>query len=226
MREYIIGQISEVFKSLQGEGPYLGAEQIFVRFSGCNLACKFCDTKNLPACDYTLDVLLKEVENLPGANFVSITGGEPLLQVEFLALFLKELKARKFKTYLETNGTLVNELSSIIDLTDVVAMDFKLPSSTGLKDYFYDHREFLRASRKKEVFVKAVISDSTSFEDIKRSVDIIKSEDRRILLVLQPETSQLSAGLIKKISDLRSYALEYLESVRIMPQMHKILGVR
>ncbi len=226
MSENITGQINEIFKSLQGEGPYLGAEQIFVRFAGCNLACKFCDTKDLSSYDYSLEAILKEIENLPGSNFVSITGGEPLLQVDFLGLLLKELKVRKFKVYLETNGTLVDGLSRVIDFVDIVAMDFKLPSSTGLKSYFDEHNEFLKISRIKEVFIKAIITESTCYEDVKNAVRIIGCQDKDILLVLQPDTNQLSQELFKKISDLRSLALEYLSNVRIMPQVHKILGVR
>lgn len=226
MKEQIRGQISEIFRSLQGEGPYLGLEQIFVRFSGCNLDCKFCDTKNLSSCDYTLEAIIKEIEGLPGANSVSITGGEPLLQADFLGLLLKELKARKFKTYLETNGTLVDGLSRVIDFVDIISMDFKLPSSTGLKSYSGEHSEFLKLARIKEVFIKAVVTETTCFDDVLSAVRIISRQDKDIPLILQPDTNQLSQELFKKMYDLRSLALEHLSSVRIIPQMHKILGVR
>lgn len=226
MLERDYGKISEIFKSFQGEGPYLGAEQIFVRFTGCNLSCKFCDTKDLSSSDYRIDSVLREIENQHGSDFVSITGGEPLLQIDFLAALLKEIKARKFRTYLETNGTLVDELSRVIGLVDIVAMDFKLPSSTGLKSYFGEHSEFLKSARTKEVFVKAVITEDTCNDDIRDAVRIISCQNKDILLVLQPDTKQLSQGLFRKMSDFRSYALEHLTNVRIIPQMHKLAGLR
>lgn len=226
MHQIATGRISEIFTSLQGEGPYCGCEQTFIRFYGCNLACGFCDTKGSSFADFSLDEVLVKIMHEGHKGFFSITGGEPLLQARFLSRLLKELKNQKFKIYLETNGTLVSELSFLIDLIDIVAMDFKLPSSTGLKSYFSEHKEFLQLARKKETFIKAVITADTSFEDVQTAVDIIKAQDKNIPFVLQPDTNQLSNNLFKKISDLRSFALEHLSTVRLIPQMHKIAGLR
>jgi organic radical activating enzyme len=221
-----ISQICEIFTSVQGEGPYLGQRQTFIRFYGCNLNCKFCDTRLVNFRELSLEQVLEEIDTTCFIDSLSITGGEPLLQAEFLKTLLPILKQKKFKIYLETNGTLVNQLSSLIDFIDIVSMDFKLPSSTGLKSYFPEHEEFLKTALKKEVFVKAVISLSTTLDDIMKSVDIISQVDKKILLVLQPDTNQLSRQLLDKISEMRSYCLGHLNSVRIIPQMHRLVGVQ
>ena len=94
------GKVSEVFKSIQGEGLYQGVDQVFVRFFGCNLKCNFCDTE----LDYykkkTTSELFNEINSFGDCHSLSITGGEPLLQIDFLKDLLKFLKKRKQKKQL------------------------------------------------------------------------------------------------------------------------------
>src|SRR3989338_9578605 len=79
-------EISEIFSSLQGEGPYLGVPQIFIRFGRCNMHCGYCDEadkmKEEAFSRYTLDSLIRQIETLEAAkgphHSVSLTGGEPL----------------------------------------------------------------------------------------------------------------------------------------------------
>ena len=114
-------EITEIFSSIQGEGIFLGAKQIFVRFKRCNLRCAFCDeARDGVAKEYTSLELMKEIKDLDRSSgphhSVSFTGGEPLLYWDFLRTFLKTFKKnRNFRSYLETNGTLTHELSKIID---------------------------------------------------------------------------------------------------------------
>src|SRR3989338_2391423 len=101
--------VTELFSSIQGEGIFLGARQIFVRFRECNMGCVFCDEpKNLGATSYTPSELMHEVLRLEKAgkphHSVALTGGEPLIYAEFLGEFLRLLKKGGFKSYLETNG--------------------------------------------------------------------------------------------------------------------------
>jgi organic radical activating enzyme len=80
--------ISEVFVSKQGEGPYTGVEQIFIRFAGCSLNCAYCDTDTTVFTEYTVEELLKKVLFFKEeVDSVSITGGEPLEQIDFLRLW-------------------------------------------------------------------------------------------------------------------------------------------
>ena len=223
-------KISEIFLSLQGEGIYLGEPQVFVRFYGCNLACGFCDTPQSSHKTFTKDALMSKILSFeePYAS-VSLTGGEPLLQVDFLRGFLESYKRfYKKAIYLETNGTLYRELEKIIDFVDIIAMDIKLPSSTGEKPLWEEHGKFLKVAGKRKVFVKTVITSTTSAEDILKAKDIISGIDAGIPLVLQP-VSEL--GKIKKpgeseLTGFRQTVLGFLERVEIISQAHKQLGIK
>src|SRR3989338_7172358 len=116
--------IAEIFSSIQGEGIFLGARQIFVRFKDCNMKCVFCDEpKDLDSRSYSPQELTDEIkrweQDEKPHHSISLTGGEPLLYANFLREFLKLLKREGLKTYLETNGTLPGELSKVISLVDI-----------------------------------------------------------------------------------------------------------
>lgn len=221
-------KIVEIFHSLQGEGLHLGQETTFVRFLGCNLFCSYCDTlyarDEKRAAEMTLDQVLKTVSlsTKPG-QFVSLTGGEPLLWADFVSALCPKLKERGLKVYLETNGTLVDEMEKIAGLVDTVAMDIKPPSDCG-QDLWDVHRRFLELVREK-AFVKLVITSGILPEEVERAVGLISDIDNRIPLVLQPASGELAPD----ISQARKYqaaASRRLNEVRIIFQMHKRWGVR
>ena len=87
-------KIAEIFDSIQGEGPYIGYRQLFIRFCGCNLLCDYCDTEFDKGKIYGIDSLLEEIKSfdISSMHSVSLTGGEPLLHYQFLTEFLPELK--------------------------------------------------------------------------------------------------------------------------------------
>jgi len=107
-------------------------------------------------------------------------------------------------------------------------MDFKLPSSTGARDYWKEHRDFLKIARKKNCFVKAVITNETKEEDVKKAVNVIYSIDRDLLLVLQPvwPVRDIERTRTSLLFDYLFMAERRLKNVRIMPQMHKILRTK
>ena len=222
-------KISEIFCSLQGEGIYQGEKQIFVRFSGCNVDCIFCDEKNKGAGEYILkEDLVRKIEAMRDfSNVVSITGGEPLLQANFLRAILSALKARSFRIYLESNGTLPQKLGEIIDWIDVIAMDIKLPSSTGMRSFWGRHRDFLKVAKRKRVFVKVVVTNKTKIEDVEKAVSIVTTVERGIPLVLQPVTPQngIERPREETLLDLKTKIGLNLANVRIIPQLHKIWRV-
>lgn len=211
-------RINEIFYSYQGEGPYQGVPQVFVRFSGCNLKCSYCDTDHSDYKIYSVGELLKEPLFKAEAHSISITGGEPLCQSDFLMDFLPMLN---HKIYLETNGILVDELGMLLPYIDIISMDFKLPSSTGQRSYWDEHKEFLRIGSEKEIFVKAVITTKTTMDDWKTAVDIVAKISPEILLVIQP-----AAPYSLDNEKFKGFALNKLENVEIIPQIHKVLGIR
>ncbi len=221
------GKISEIFESIQGEGIYAGERQIFVRFFGCNLSCKFCDTPLSQYSEYEPQGLISELRFYQGNyHSVSFTGGEPLLQKDFLKEVLILVKQEGFRNYLETNGALPEALNEVIEHVDIVAMDFKLPSSTGAGDFWQAHRDFLKIASKKEVFLKAVICDSTEEEDFKKGLGIIKEISPNVRLVLQPNSFEDGGLLNEKIEDFKTACLRERIAVCLIPQMHKIIGVK
>lgn len=228
MQEKMVkGRIAEVFDSLQGEGVYLGARQIFVRFFGCNLTCSFCDTKLHRYTEYEPKELLAEIKLYENDyHSISFTGGEPLLQKDFLKEILKLTNHEGYKNYLETNGTLHNELEEIIDYIDVVAMDLKLPSSTGLNNFWQQHRQFLKVASKKETFLKMVICQSTKQKDIIESLRLIKEINKSIILVLQPNSFEDYEMMKRKIENFRNIARFNDVTTCIIFQIHKKIGIR
>ncbi len=237
--------ISEIFSSIQGEGPYIGHKQIFVRFSGCNFSCRYCDTdtgihkfckiydinnnykKTANPVDYR-DLLEITAGLKPGLNHsISFTGGEPLLQAEFINKFLDEFTG-KFpytKTYLETNGILADEMKLLIDKIDIVSMDIKLESSTKAPIPFKEHAGFIKAlnSFNGDFFIKIIINENITQNEISRVKELMSFSKKRIQLILQPQSKQNLTG---KLPDLQNEFLKDLKDVRIIAQMHKYLNLK
>ena len=221
-------KVADIFYSIQGEGIYAGSPQVFVRFYGCMLNCRFCDT-HLSAYDkYTPLELYGEIKRFTQVyHSVCFTGGEPLLQRVFLKKLLKLLKYDGITTYLETNGILTDALAEVIDDIDIIAMDFKLPSSTGMGPYWREHRKFIKAALKKEVFIKVVICSETDRQDIEEMLSLIlKAGAKKVPLVLQPNFFELSRELLAKVRSLEKYCSRYISSTQVIPQLHKITGVK
>lgn len=108
-------RINEVFRSVQGEGPAMGEPATFIRFSGCNLRCGYCDTNHDSWEEWRLEDLVREVEKGPAR--VVITGGEPLLYGEDLVPLAAAVAQTGRSVDIETNGTIAppSELPSYID---------------------------------------------------------------------------------------------------------------
>ena len=96
--------INEIFCSLQGEGFWTGTPMVFVRFSGCNLKCPFCDTDHAKGTEMTAEEIVAEAVRIGGGcGRVCVTGGEPSLQLD--PILVEAFHAEGFKVHVETNGT-------------------------------------------------------------------------------------------------------------------------
>ncbi|MDP2941454.1 MAG: 7-carboxy-7-deazaguanine synthase QueE [Candidatus Omnitrophota bacterium] len=220
-------RISEIFSSLQGEGLYAGEPQVFVRFFGCNLNCGFCDTKLSGFREYQPQELLEEIKS-QGTDFhsISFTGGEPLLQKDFLLEVMKLAAGEGFKNYLETNGTLFAELEGVIEHVDFVSMDLKFPTSSGMGNLWWMHRKFLDIASRKEVFLKAVICEQTADEDLEDALALVGAAEKKPVLVLQPDSERISQPLLEKVMRYKSICKTRGFDVRIIPQMHKVWKIK
>lgn len=219
-------KITEIFNSIQGEGVYVGQMQTFIRFYGCNLKCAFCDEDMKSAFkEWTVKNIIKHITK-DSYKAISLTGGEPLLQVRFLKELLPELKTRNFNIYLETNGILKDNLLEVIDFIDIISMDIKLPSSTASGQYWKEHKEFLKIAGSKKTFVKVIVTKKTNYEDIKKAVKLVAEADKGIPFILQPATLKGKIEPIDYFEKFYKIASSGLDNVRIIPQIHKILGVK
>lgn len=221
------GKIAEIFKSIQGEGIYFGEKQVFIRFFGCNLKCRFCDTPLKYFKEYSPDELFLELQAY-GNNYnsISFTGGEPLFQKDFLKGIMRLTSKYNYKNYLDTNGTLPDALAEVIDYVDVVSMDIKLPSSTGEKSFFDEHKKFLEIASVKELLVKIVICNSTLESDLREAVSSIKEKNKYAILVLQPNSSEDKSLLLEKMAHFKQICIAEDIVTCIIPQMHKIINIR
>lgn len=236
--------IIEIFSSVQGEGKYVGCRQVFVRFEGCNLACRYCDTENAPGAHphcrierqagsqsfYERENPLTPMQAAEEINrllaetphqAVSFTGGEPLLQAKFIHA-LRPLLAVPF--FLETNGTCVPQLEEIIEDVDIISMDIKLPSVLS-RPVWEEHRRFLAVARRKDLYLKMVLSAETTREEFEAAIRLIGACAPDTLLVLQPVTPFGGCVAIapERMLAAQSFAAKRLRDVRVIPQTHRMM---
>ena len=216
-------KIKEIFTSIQGEGLWVGEKHIFVRFCKCNLNCAFCDTDfNINTAKEYSSKELYETLKENDCEVISLTGGEPLLDVEFLEHFLRNYKNKlNKKIYLETNGTLSKNLEKIIDYIDIVAMDIKLESATKQKNNFQENNVFLGVSSKKESFIKVVFDENIKENEIKETINLAKKYNKTI--ILQPKMP-LDENI--NLNDIFNEFYKNYKNIRLICQTHKFLNLQ
>ena len=159
-------QIAEIYKSLQGESTYAGLPCVFVRLTGCNLRCSWCDSEYTfhGGRKMTAQQILDEVSRLsPGGGLVEITGGEPMLQERVLIPLIEEMLQRHYQILLETSGErlLGNVPAAVIKIVDVKCPDsgegetFRLENLDALSRH--DEIKFVLASRADYEFARDFI---------------------------------------------------------------------
>ncbi len=202
-------KITEIFPSIQGEGLRQGEATLFIRLSGCNLKCSFCDTQYAweEGQPYSVAQVLDEVRKMRQsfpAQWVCLTGGEPLLQdIDELT---RDLKKEGLKIQVETNATLYRSLP----------VDWY---SVSPKPEKYDCQPEYRKEAKE---VKIIITKNLDLETIRR---LREQFPENIPLLLQPQSNRKwSMDLGMKL--LRQAIKVGLNNIRLSIQLHKISGLR
>lgn len=222
-------KVKEFFTSIQGEGTHIGTKQLFIRFCTCNLNCKYCDTdflSNESTIEYSAQELFNAVRKLDLTNLhsVSLTGGEPLLEADFLTEFLPLLKNSGLNVYLETNATLAQQYEKIAQFVDIISADIKLESATGISNLWEKHDKFFAKCTDKDIFAKIVFDQNITEEEIIKSVELAKTHN--IELILSPmmigNNISVNSTFIIQIFDK---FLKLYPKVRVIPQVHKFLCV-
>lgn len=216
-------KVKELFSSIQGEGPFVGYKQVFIRLCGCNLSCKYCDTdfSAKDSKEYSIDELIDFVEKNKECHSVSLTGGEPLLYTEFIKTFANK---SALPIYLETNATLPEKLEEVINYIEYVSADIKLPSATGLKPQWDIHDKFFEIANKKNLYAKVVFDSKITNDEIENICNLAKKHN--IELVLQPmmvgKTPSVKSEFMQEILDK---CLQKHKRTRLIPQVHKFIDV-
>ena len=209
--------ISELFYSIQGESTYAGLPCVFIRLSGCNLRCHYCDaryTYEEAHAAMALDMILSFVDGYPGA-IVEITGGEPLLQENVLPL-MAELVARKRIVLLETNGSLPIDT---VPPEVVVIMDIKTPGS-GSADSLATGNIAVARARNENIRgsceIKFVL---TGKDDYIWARDLVKKHALHTSCpaLFSPVKNELSPA------DLAAWILQDQLAVRLQLQLHTLI---
>jgi len=230
----VAARISEIFSSLQGEGTHLGERHLFIRFEECHIHCTYCDELDKGGTRMTQEEVLAEVDRLEAAEgphgYISFTGGEPLLYLEFIKPLAESLRRKGFRIYLETNGILWPALKEFIDQADLIAMDMKPASVTGESNYDAEHRKFLEIARQKETFIKIIISKKMAEQEFLDQIKIVRDVAPETPVLLVPLSSTIEGHddpeLMKMLVQLQRQGARRIRDVRIVPRFHKILKIR
>jgi len=202
--------LCEIFHSLQGESTFTGLPCTFVRLSGCNLDCSWCDTryaKNESTC-LSIEKIIDQIKEFD-CDLVEITGGEPLLQLETPTL-ISQLLDLKFQVLLETNGTL-----SIgnIDPRCIRILDIKCPSSNEANSFLFKNIEYL--TKKDEI--KFVIGSRQDYEFARTMIWEKLAQRPAGGIHLSPVFGQITP------ENLATWILEDKLPARLSLQQHKII---
>ena len=156
-------KVCEIFTSIQGESSYAGMPCTFIRLTGCNLRCSYCDTSYayFEGRELSEDEILSEVQRA-GIDLVEITGGEPLLQYEVFQL-IRRLLDENYEILIETNGS---QSIKEIDKRAIVVLDIKTPGSGMSGEMDFSNLDFIRNSDE----IKFVITNREDYEWSKETI--------------------------------------------------------
>lgn len=202
-------QITEIYQSIQGESTFAGLPCVFVRTTGCNLRCVWCDTEYAFYGGQKMSVedVITKVEPF-GCKLVEITGGEPLLQKDVPEL-ARRLLEKSYTVLIETSG---ERDVSALDPRVIKIMDLKCPGSGECEKNRWENLEFLTPRDE----VKFVIKDRVDYD---WSVNVVKKHrlDQKVTVLFSPVWGDL------KLVDLARWILEDRLNVRYQLQLHKII---
>jgi len=203
-------KINEIFLSIQGESLATGLPCIFVRLTGCNIRCSYCDTTYAydEGTPMSIDAIVQTIESYAPIKLVEFTGGEPLLQLELFEL-VEALHLKGYSMLLETNGTLsLKHLHGYV----TVIMDVKTPSAKAEIPFNIDN--FHRLLPEKDQ-LKFVISDK---DDYLWACDFITNNKlQEYNLLFSPNISSLEP------SELAEWIIHDRLNVRFQLQIHKFI---
>jgi len=218
-------QVTEIYRSLQGESTYAGLPCVFVRLTGCNLRCSWCDSEYTfqGGRKMTAEEILEEVQRLsPNGGLVEITGGEPMLQERELLLLMRQLLATGYRVLLETSGErpLERVPAEIIKIVDV-----KCPNSGEADTFHIENLETLNRGDE----VKFVLSGRPDYEFAREFTRRHRLAERVHAVLFSPAFRKDASGLrdsshcLLDPQELAEWMLADDVPARLGLQLHKFI---
>ncbi|MCC8399526.1 MAG: 7-carboxy-7-deazaguanine synthase QueE [Rickettsia endosymbiont of Platyusa sonomae] len=205
-------EIKSIFKTIQGEGPFVGMPAVFIRLGGCNLACNFCDTDFEDFNILTINNIIEEIKKLTiNIKLVVITGGEPFRQpIELLCHKLIDLD---YLVQIETNGTLYRDLP---DKVHIICSPKATKNGATKNGYSLLRDDLLSRINALKFLVAKNIPEYSNIPEVgqsKYNIPVFIQPMDQNNPLLNKENEQLAIDL----------ALKY--GYRLSIQIHKILGI-
>jgi 7-carboxy-7-deazaguanine synthase len=218
-------QITEIYKSIQGESTYAGLPCVFVRLTGCNLRCSWCDSEYTFTGGHrrTLEEVIEEVEQLsPGGGLVEITGGEPMLQEREVVPLMQRLLDAGYTVLLETSGErpLQRVPQRVVKIVDV-----KCPNSGEPNTFRMENLDCLNS----EDEVKFVLGDRIDYEFARDFVTRHRLDQQVNAVLFSPAFSKQASGArdasycLLDPRELAEWMLEDGVPARLGLQLHKFI---
>jgi 7-carboxy-7-deazaguanine synthase len=217
-------QITEIYKSLQGESTYAGLPCVFVRLTGCNLRCSWCDSEFSfqGGRKMTLEEVLNDVTRLSPGGLVEITGGEPMLQERDAVPLMERLLDAGYKVLLETSGErpLAHVPTQVIKIVDV-----KCPHSGEPETFDLENLGALQPHDE----IKFVLSDRTDYEFARDFAAQHRLAERAHAILFSPAFKKDASGArdmshcLLNPQQLAEWMLADSVPARLSLQIHKLV---
>ncbi|HYX72913.1 MAG TPA: 7-carboxy-7-deazaguanine synthase QueE [Nitrososphaera sp.] len=234
-------KLSEIFTSIEGEGILFGTKTMFVRLAGCPFKCHWCDTPYALSMDSGIEYSVEKVKDIiskslqPNTYKINFTGGEPLVQYEAVIELAKFAGQKGLRIYLESACYDAMRFAKVLPYIDICKVELKLRDSKIVNEKQYanllkNELECLRhaVTNSKTTYIKVVVTNSSNlreFNEIVHQVFRIARPTELAGFIIQP-SYRVDEPTLDVLFGFYDTVYPIYDQVRVVPQLHKIIGAR